>query len=79
MESSTESIQDAFVASAEHLSSNALNQGYYSRFFREQERLGRGFRGSVFRCRHVIDNVVLGDYAVKKIPVGIWVSLRKSG
>jgi hypothetical protein len=56
--------------SREHLSSTSLNQGYYQKFFREEQRIGRGFRGSVFLCKHVIDNVILGNYAVKKIAVG---------
>jgi hypothetical protein len=54
----------------EHLHSSAFNQVYYQRFFWEVKKLGRGYRGSVFLCRHVLDNVVLGDYAVKKIAVG---------
>lgn len=30
--------------------------GYYSRFFVEERKLGRGQRGSVFLCRHVLDD-----------------------
>ncbi|KAJ1679554.1 putative serine/threonine-protein kinase iks1 [Spiromyces aspiralis] len=52
------------------LSSNALNQGYYERFFIEKHKLGRGLRGSVFLCQHVLDNVYLGEYAIKKVAVG---------
>jgi hypothetical protein len=55
---------------SEHLPSVAFNQGYYERFFWEVKKLGRGYRGSVFLCRHVLDNMVIGDYAVKKIAVG---------
>ena len=52
------------------LSSASLNQGYYQSFFKEERRLGRGYRGSVYLCRHVLDGILLGSYAVKKIPVG---------
>ncbi|RUS19577.1 kinase-like domain-containing protein [Endogone sp. FLAS-F59071] len=53
-----------------HLSANAFNQGYYDRFFVEEKKLGRGFRGSVFLCQHVLDQVYLGEYAIKKVAVG---------
>jgi serine/threonine protein kinase len=53
-----------------HLSTNSFNQGYYERFFVQQAQLGRGFRGSVYTCQHVLDNVSLATYAVKKVPVG---------
>ncbi|KAF9348332.1 putative serine/threonine-protein kinase iks1 [Mortierella sp. NVP85] len=52
------------------LSHDALNQGYYERFFVEQKKLGRGFRGSVFLCQHVLDGIHLGEYAIKKVAVG---------
>lgn len=50
--------------------SNATNAGYYSRFFVEIKRLGRGAQGSVYLCQHVLNRHPLGVYAVKKIPVG---------
>ncbi|KAI7817432.1 kinase-like domain-containing protein [Gamsiella multidivaricata] len=53
-----------------HLSHDALNQGYYDRFFVEQRKLGRGFRGSVFLCQHILDGIHLGEYAIKKVAVG---------
>lgn len=46
------------------------NEGYYARFFVELGKLGRGARGSVYLCEHVLHGHVLGKYAVKKIPVG---------
>ncbi|KAJ3300537.1 putative serine/threonine-protein kinase iks1 [Borealophlyctis nickersoniae] len=52
------------------LSDSSFNQGYYDRFFVEERKLGRGFRGSVFLCQHVLDQVPLGQFAVKAIPVG---------
>jgi serine/threonine protein kinase len=54
----------------ENLSSESLNQGYYRQFFKEVKSLGRGYRGSVYHCEHIIDNLRLGTYAVKKIAVG---------
>ncbi|KAF9933657.1 putative serine/threonine-protein kinase iks1 [Linnemannia zychae] len=53
-----------------NLSHDALNQGYYVRFFVEQMKLGRGFRGSVFLCQHILDGIPLGEYAIKKVAVG---------
>ncbi|GJJ74192.1 hypothetical protein EMPS_06550 [Entomortierella parvispora] len=57
-------------AKSPHLSHNALNQGYYNRFFTETKKLGRGFRGSVFLCQHILDGIHLGEYAIKKVAVG---------
>lgn len=34
------------------------------------ERSPEHAQGSVFLCRHVLDDLTLGDYAVKKVPVG---------
>ncbi|SAL99620.1 hypothetical protein [Absidia glauca] len=53
-----------------HLNANAINQGYYSNFFIELRKLGRGFRGSVYLCEHVLDGVKLGKYAIKKVAIG---------
>ncbi len=47
-----------------------LITGYYGRFFHEVSKLGGGSFGSVFLCNHVLDDVFLGQYAVKKVPVG---------
>nr|KAJ3423202.1 putative serine/threonine-protein kinase iks1 [Polyrhizophydium stewartii] len=52
------------------LDARSFNQGYYDRFFVEERKLGRGQRGSVFLCQHVLDKVPLGQFAVKAIPVG---------
>ncbi|CAG8577849.1 8175_t:CDS:10 [Acaulospora morrowiae] len=52
------------------LSQSSFNQGYYERFFIEEKKLGRGYRGSVYLCKHVLDNVPLGEYAIKKVAVG---------
>ncbi|KAG1053952.1 hypothetical protein G6F43_004005 [Rhizopus delemar] len=55
-----------------NLNENAFNQGYYSKFFVELKKLGKGFRGSVFLCeiQHMLDGVKLGKYAVKKVAIG---------
>lgn len=52
------------------LNESAINQGYYSKFFIELRKLGRGFRGSVYLCEHILDGVKLGKYAVKKVAIG---------
>ncbi|KAJ2727135.1 putative serine/threonine-protein kinase iks1 [Coemansia sp. Benny D115] len=52
------------------VSAGSFNQGYYERFFTEQKKLGKGLRGSVFSCQHILDGVYLGHYAVKKVAVG---------
>ncbi|KAJ9099286.1 hypothetical protein QFC21_004167 [Naganishia friedmannii] len=45
-------------------------EGYYSRFFIEEKRLGRGAEGTVYLCQHVLDGNYLGHYAIKKVAVG---------
>ncbi|ELR20667.1 protein kinase domain containing protein [Acanthamoeba castellanii str. Neff] len=52
------------------LRSRAFNQGYYHKFFDEEACLGRGAFGSVHLCHHVLGEVNLGKYAIKKVPVG---------
>ena len=44
--------------------------GYYQQYFAELRCIGRGASGGVFLCRHVLDGISLGMFAVKKIPVG---------
>mmetsp|Transcript_2471 Transcript_2471/g.7375 ORF Transcript_2471/g.7375 Transcript_2471/m.7375 type:complete len:709 (-) Transcript_2471:263-2389(-) len=68
--SNTSSNAAPDVSDEAGLHRSALNEGYYSKFFVEERRLGSGSRGSVFLCQHVVDDVHLGRYAVKKIPVG---------
>ena len=53
-----------------HVGPESANQGYYERFFVELGKLGRGARGSVYLCQHVLHGHALGRYAIKKIPVG---------
>ena len=47
-----------------------LNYGYYAKFFQSVRRIGTGAYGSVYECRHVMDGVDLGPYAVKVCAVG---------
>ncbi|EAN31491.1 Protein kinase domain protein [Theileria parva strain Muguga] len=47
-----------------------LITGYYKRFFIEGPKLGSGSYGHVYNCIHILDELVLGEYAVKKIPIG---------
>mmetsp|Transcript_41683 Transcript_41683/g.93647 ORF Transcript_41683/g.93647 Transcript_41683/m.93647 type:complete len:576 (+) Transcript_41683:124-1851(+) len=47
-----------------------LNSGYYERFFVEEHKLGSGSFGAVYRCRHVMDEIELGVFAVKKLALG---------
>ncbi|KAJ4459816.1 putative Cathepsin Z [Paratrimastix pyriformis] len=47
-----------------------VNQGYYRKFFVQEEKLGSGRFGSVFRCRHMLRGIELGTYAVKQVAVG---------
>ena len=58
------------VGDLHNIPSNLLVNGYYSRFFKETRKIGSGSFGHVFLCNHVIDDVFLGEFAVKKIPVG---------
>eukprot|EP00929_Paragymnodinium_shiwhaense_P078411 TRINITY_DN40629_c0_g1_i1.p1 TRINITY_DN40629_c0_g1~~TRINITY_DN40629_c0_g1_i1.p1 ORF type:complete len:1055 (+),score=230.04 TRINITY_DN40629_c0_g1_i1:91-3255(+) len=47
-----------------------LNCGYYKRFFIEERKLGSGSFGAVYLCRHVMDEIDLGVFAVKKLALG---------
>ncbi|KAF4581706.1 putative serine/threonine-protein kinase iks1 [Pleurotus pulmonarius] len=51
-------------------STEALAEGYFNAFFKEERRLGMGANGSVFLCQHRLDGNPLGYFAVKKIAVG---------
>lgn len=46
------------------------SSGYYKQYFREIQKLGNGTFGGVYLCQHVMENVPLGYFALKKIPVG---------
>jgi len=55
---------------SQRISSDAFSQGYFKTFFVEERELGRGGNGVVFLVRHVINEVDLGRFACKRIPVG---------
>ncbi|SIO73852.1 Protein kinase domain [Babesia microti strain RI] len=53
-----------------HIPSEFLITGYYDRFFVEHCHVGSGSFGHVYQCSHILDGHFLGEYAVKKVPVG---------
>ncbi|CRG90122.1 Calcium/calmodulin-dependent serine/threonine-protein kinase 1 [Talaromyces islandicus] len=55
---------------AQGISSAALSQGYFRKFFIEERELGRGGKGVVLLVKHVLDGVSLGHFACKRVPVG---------
>jgi serine/threonine protein kinase len=64
-----------FVASeprvpSHSISSAAFSRNYFKSFFVEEKELGRGGRGVVLLVSHVLDNVHLGQFACKRVPVG---------
>lgn len=56
--------------SGQGISASAFSPGYFQQFFREERVLGRGGNGVVLLVEHVIDDVSLGHFACKRIPVG---------
>ena len=52
------------------ISSSAFSPGYFKRFFVQERELGRGGKGVVLLVKHVLDGVVLGHFACKRVPVG---------
>ncbi|KAK4507028.1 hypothetical protein PRZ48_000762 [Zasmidium cellare] len=58
------------TAGSQGISASAFSPGYFQQFFREERELGRGGNGVVLLVEHVIDNVSLGHFACKRIPVG---------
>lgn len=53
-----------------NIDASSTAPGYYSRFFTQIRKLGRGARGQVYLCQHVLNGNKLGVYAVKKMPCG---------
>ncbi|OQO13234.1 hypothetical protein B0A48_01462 [Cryoendolithus antarcticus] len=56
--------------SSQGISSTAFSPGFFRQNFREMKELGRGGFGVVLLLEHVMDGVVLGEFACKRIPVG---------
>ena len=52
------------------ISAAAFSQDYFKKFFVVEGELGRGGKGVVFLVKHVLDNVSLGQFACKRVPVG---------
>ena len=52
------------------ISASAFSPGYFERFFVVERELGRGGKGVVSLVTHVLDQVNLGQYACKRVPVG---------
>lgn len=54
------------------LPQHIFNQGYFQRFFRQQPpyKLGLGAHAQVYKVTHVLNDIVLGTYAVKRISMG---------
>ena len=59
-----------FQTSAQGISVDAFSPGYFQRFFVVEKELGRGGKGVVLLVTHMLDNVELGQYACKRVPVG---------
>lgn len=52
------------------ISESAFAPQYFEKFFVIEKELGRGGRGVVLLVKHVLDNVTLGHFACKRVPVG---------
>jgi serine/threonine protein kinase len=47
-----------------------FTQGYFEKFFRTIGFLGNGSNGSVFKVEHMLNDISLGVFALKKITIG---------
>ena len=52
------------------ISTRAFSPNYFKTFFVEERELGRGGKGVVLLVRHMLDDVNLGLFACKRVPVG---------
>ena len=62
--------ETAAIAQLHSIAAGLLNTGYYARFFREERKLGSGSFGAVYLCTHLMDEIELGVFAVKKLALG---------
>eukprot|EP00760_Papus_ankaliazontas_P039895 PhM_4_TR97/c0_g1_i1/m.22986 len=62
---SNSNVDDAEAESAARQAS-----GYYNQNFQEIRKLGQGTFAAVYVCQHMLEDVPLGVFAVKKIPIG---------
>ena len=60
----------AAIAQLHSIAAGLLNTGYYARFFKEERKLGSGSFASVYLCTHIMDEIELGVFAVKKLALG---------
>ncbi|CUM57645.1 unnamed protein product [Debaryomyces tyrocola] len=60
------------VRSTSTLPENIFNQGYFKRFFKKVPpfMLGSGAHSQVYKVVHVLNDIKLGTYAVKRISIG---------
>lgn len=58
------------ASAREGISRSAFSPGYFKQFFRSIRELGRGGNGVVLLVEHIMDRVVLGQFACKRVPVG---------
>eukprot|EP01100_Stratorugosa_tubuloviscum_P013658 TRINITY_DN699_c0_g1_i7.p1 TRINITY_DN699_c0_g1~~TRINITY_DN699_c0_g1_i7.p1 ORF type:complete len:539 (-),score=209.79 TRINITY_DN699_c0_g1_i7:16-1632(-) len=47
-----------------------MNNGYFAKFFNEIKKLGSGGFGGVWLCKHILNGIELGKFAIKKVPIG---------
>lgn len=64
---------EASVSTGHGISSAAFSPKYFEKFFVTERELGRGGKGVVLLVRHVLDGVSLGNFACKRVPVGMLV------
>ena len=57
-------------SSTQQIPIESFSQGYFKTFFVEDRELGRGGNGVVLLVRHMINDVDLGQFACKRVPVG---------
>ncbi|KAK4958228.1 putative serine/threonine-protein kinase iks1 [Elasticomyces elasticus] len=64
------SAPSADSAHADRISRSSISPGYFKRNFKEERVLGKGGNGEVLLVEHVMDQISLGQFACKRIPVG---------
>lgn len=70
-----ETEDEASISTGHGISSAAFSPKYFERFFVTERELGRGGKGVVLLVKHVLDGVSLGNFACKRVPVGMSVNL----
>lgn len=57
-------------ATSHSLDNKLFTQGYFEKFFNELSVIGRGANSTVYKVEHVLNNISLGNFALKKITIG---------